>query len=69
MCVGLFGIGTFTQVNSINTAITNFFDPEKAFTISVLGMDYSIATVIGGIVVAVLVGLVVLPCPAADQPG
>lgn len=60
MCVGLFGIGTFTQVNSINTAITNFFDPEKAFTISVLGMDYSIATVIGGIVVAVLVGLVVI---------
>ena len=56
----LFGIGTFTQVNSINTAITNFFDPEKAFTISVLGMDYSIATVIGGIVVAVLVGLVVI---------
>ena len=32
----------------------------KAFTISVLGMDYSIATVIGGIVVAVLVGLVVI---------
>ena len=60
MCVGLFGIGTFTQVNSINTAITNFFDPEKAFTISILGMDYSIATVIGGIVVAVLVGLVVI---------
>ena len=60
MCVGLFGIGTFTQVNSINTAITNFFDPEKSFTVSVLGMDYSIATVIGGIVVAVLVGLVVI---------
>ena len=60
MCVGLFGIGTFTQVNSINTAITNFFDPEKSFTVSILGMDYSIATVIGGIVVAVLVGLVVI---------
>ena len=29
MCVGLFGIGTFTQVNSISSAITGFFDPEK----------------------------------------
>ncbi len=43
MCVGLFGIGTFTQVNSISSAITGFFDPEKnATTVNILGMDYSI---------------------------
>ncbi len=60
MCVGLFGIGTFTQVNSISTAITNFFDPSKTATVSILGMDYSWATVIGGLIVAVLVGLVVI---------
>lgn len=60
MCVGLFGIGTFTQVNSISGAITGFFDPEKAVTVSILGMDYSIATVIGSLVLAVLVGLVVI---------
>ena len=60
MCVGLFGIGTFTQVNSISGAITGFFDPEKANTVSILGMDYSIATVVGSLVLAVLVGLVVI---------
>ena len=49
MCVGLFGIGTFTQVNSINGAITNFFDPDKAASVTILGMNYSWATVIGGI--------------------
>ena len=49
MCVGLFGIGTFTQVNSINGAITNFFDPGKAASVTILGMNYSWATVIGGI--------------------
>lgn len=60
MCVGLFGIGTFTQVNSISSAITGFFDSEKNATVSILGMDYSIFTVIGSIVLAVLVGLVVI---------
>lgn len=60
MCVGLFGIGTFTQVNSISSAITGFFDPEKAATVNILGMDYSIATVVGSLILAVLVGLVVI---------
>ena len=60
MCVGLFGIGTFTQVNSINGAITNFFDPDKAASVTILGMNYSWATVIGGVVLAILVGLVVI---------
>ena len=27
--VGLLGIGTFTQVNGISSAVCNFFDPEK----------------------------------------
>ena len=49
VCVGLFGIGTFTQVNSISTSITSFFDPNKAATVQILGMDYSWATVIGGL--------------------
>ena len=60
MCVGLFGIGTFTQVNSISSAITGFFDPEKNATVSILGMDYSIFTVIGSLLLALLVGLVVI---------
>ncbi len=60
MCVGLFGIGTFTQVNSISGAITGFFDPNKSATVSILGMDYSIATVIGSLLLAFVVGLVVI---------
>ena len=30
VCVGLFGIGTFSQVNGISSAVQNFFDPDKA---------------------------------------
>lgn len=52
--VGLFGIGTFTQVNSIASAVKNFFDPDMAHTVTVLGNDYSIATVIAGILLTVL---------------
>ena len=29
VCVGLFGIGTFSQVNGISSAVHNFFDPQK----------------------------------------
>ena len=29
MCVGLFGIGTFTQVNGISSAVKNFFDADS----------------------------------------
>ena len=56
----LFGIGTFTQVNSIASAVKNFFDPDMAHTVTVLGNDYSIATVIAGILLTVFVGLVVI---------
>lgn len=60
MCVGLFGIGTFTQVNSISGAITGFFDPNAANTVSILGMEYSIATVVGSLLLALVVGLVLI---------
>lgn len=59
-CVGLFGIGTFSQVNGITNAVGNFFDPEKANTISLFGKEYSIAVVIAGIVVAVSAALVII---------
>ena len=59
-CVGLFGIGTFTQVNSIASAVTNFFDPEAVNTVALFGREYSWATVITCIVLTVCVGLVVL---------
>lgn len=59
--VGLFGIGTFTQVNSISSAVKNFFDPESSHVVfSMFGNDYSLATVITGLVLTVCVGLVVI---------
>lgn len=58
--VGLFGIGTFTQVNGITSAVNNFFDPGNAYTISLFGRSYSWSVVIAGIILTVCVGLVVI---------
>jgi len=61
VCVGLFGIGTFTQINGITSAVKNFFDPDNAhIAFSMFGYDYSIAVVIAGIIVTLCVGLVVI---------
>lgn len=57
---GLLGIGTITQINGITSAVTGFFDPDAANTVRLFGADYSIATVISGIVVTVCVALVVI---------
>ena len=54
MGVGLFGIGTFTQVNG------NFFDPNAQNVIHLLGRDYTLAVVISGLILTVCVGLVVI---------
>ena len=59
-CVGLFGIGTFTQVNGIASATLSFFDPNKEHAVNILGNDYSIVTVITALVLAFVVGLVVI---------
>ena len=59
-CVGLFGIGTFTQVNGIATAVQSFFDPNKSNTVNILGNEYSIVIVITAFVLTICVGLVVI---------
>lgn len=58
--VGLLGIGTFTQVNGITSAVNNFFDPGNAWTVHVLGHDYSWTVVISGIILTICVGMVVI---------
>ena len=58
--VGLFGIGTFTQVNGIASAVKNFFDPNMAHTVTLFGNTYSWATVIACLVLTLCIGLVVL---------
>ncbi len=58
--VGLMGIGTFTQVNSITTAANSFFDPERSHTITVFGMEYTITQIIVGLIVTILAGLIII---------
>ena len=58
--VGLFGIGTFTQVNGITGAVNNFFDAENVHTIELFGRSYSWSVVIAGILVTVCATLVII---------
>lgn len=60
VCVGLMGIGTFTQVNGITSAVKNFFDPETQNAVHLFGTDYSWAVVISGIIITVCVALVII---------
>lgn len=58
--VGLFGIGTFTQVNGITSAVKNFFDPESQWMVSLFGRDYSWTVVIAGMILTVCVAMVLI---------
>jgi len=59
--VGLFGIGTFTQINGITSAVNSFFDPDASHIAFSLGSNsYTWATVISGIVITVFAGLVII---------
>ena len=58
--VGLLGIGTFTQVNGIASAVNGFFDSGNAWTVSLFGSDYSWTVVISGLILTLCVGLVVI---------
>ena len=59
-CVGLMGIGTFTQVNGIASAVSGFFDPNKTHVVELFGREYSWAVLITGIVLTLCVGAVVI---------
>lgn len=59
--VGLFGIGTFTQINGICGAIQNAFDPQNTNIAFYIGEHaYSWATVIGGAVITISAALVII---------
>lgn len=58
--VGLMGIGTFTQVNSITAAANSFFDPEKAHTFRIFGNSYTYTQMIAGLIITVLAGLIII---------
>ncbi len=61
VCVGLMGIGTFSQVNGIASAINNFFDPNMQWAVTIPGIgQYSWTVVIASLVLTVCVALVLL---------
>ena len=61
VCVGLFGIGTFSQVNGIATAVNSFFDPDMKWTVKIPGIGtYSWTVVIASLVLSVCVALVLI---------
>lgn len=57
MCVGLFGIGTFTQVNSISSAVNEIIPSS---TVSFLGGEFTVSTIVSGAVLTVIVALVLI---------
>ena len=57
---GLLGIGTFTQINGITSAVQNFFDVDKQWKVNLFGMDYSWTVVISGLILTICVALVVI---------
>jgi len=60
VCAGLLGIGTFTQINGITSAVNNFFDANNTWTVELFGRDYSWSVVIAGLILTVCVALVII---------
>ncbi len=57
---GLLGIGTFTQINGITSAVNGFFDPNNTWTVHLFGANYSWTVVITGVFLTVCTALVVI---------
>ncbi len=62
VCVGLFGIGTFSQVNGISSAVNGFFDPDNAHCVKILPFlgEYSWSVVIASLILAFCVAAVLI---------
>ena len=61
ICVGLMGIGTFSQVNGISSAVKGFFDPNENWTVTIPHIgEYSWTVVIASLILSVCVALVLI---------
>ena len=62
VCVGLFGIGTFSQVNGISSAVNGFFDPKNEHCVQILPFlgEYSWSVVIASLILAFCVAAVLI---------
>lgn len=59
-CAGLLGIGTFTQVNGISSAVNNFFVNSNSAVINIFGKEYTVIIIITGLIITLCVGLVLI---------
>ncbi len=62
VCVGLFGIGTISQVNRIASAVNGFFDPNNQHSVKILPFlgEYSWSVVIASLILAFCVAAVLI---------
>ena len=62
VCVGLVGIGTFSQVNGISSAVHNFFDPNDLHCVKLLPFlgEYSWSVIISSLVLSICVATVLI---------
>lgn len=58
--VGLLGIGTFTQINGITSAVNNFFDANNQWAVTLFGREYSWSVIISGILLTIFAALVLI---------
>ena len=54
------GIGTFTQINGISSATNNFFHGKNGTSIHIFENEYSLVTIITGIIITLFVALVII---------
>ena len=61
VCVGLFGIGTFSQVNGIASAVNGFFDPQNLYCVTLPSLgSYSWSVVVASLLLAFCVASVLI---------
>ena len=61
VCVGLFGIGTFSQVNGISSAVHGFFDPNNKHCVNIMFLGKSSwSVVIASLILAFCVAAVLI---------
>ena len=60
LLVGLWGIGTFSQINGITSAVKTFFDPNTVQAVHLFGKTYSVSVVISGLILTFFVALVII---------
>lgn len=59
-CAGLMGIGTFTQVNGITSAVNNYTSEMYNASVTIFGMEYPVAVIIAGLVITICAFLVLI---------